>query len=116
MLNKNEQLSVKFQREVNQLLKIIVDNYQPKKVILFGSVAFGKLHPESDLDVCLLKDFKGSSLEQKQKLLKILWDQGYDYNIDPDFHVYTPKYFEKELQKKHPFLEEIQKGQILYER
>lgn len=104
-----------YQEQIKKLIEIL-KHYQPEKMILFGSAASGKFHPESDIDICLIKKFKNSSLDEKRKLLNLLWKYGYDYLVDPDIHLYKPSRFNSELKRNHPFLEEIVKGKVVYEK
>lgn len=104
-----------YQKEVENLIGIF-KHYQPEKIILFGSADSGKIHPESDIDICLIKNFKGSVLDEKRKLLDLLWKNNYDYLVDPDIHLFKPAYYQKEIKKGHPFLKEINKGKLIYER
>jgi predicted nucleotidyltransferase len=104
-----------YQKETKKLIEIF-KQYNPEKIILFGSAASGKFHPESDIDICLIKKYKNSILDEKRKLLDLLWKHNYDYLVDPDVRLYKPAYFNRELKKNHPFLEEINKGKIVYER
>ena len=104
-----------YQKEIKKLIEIL-KHYQPEKMILFGSAASGKFHPESDIDICLIKKFKDSLLNEKRKLLDLLWKYDYDYLVDPDIHLYKPSRFKHELKRNHPFLEEIVKGKVVYKK
>ena len=81
--------------------------------ILFASGASGKFTKESDLDICLVKD--GNPLEIKKSLWRLLRNAGYDWEIEPDIHVFSPSRFADYLRRGDPFVEEIAKGKILYE-
>lgn len=104
-----------YQNEIKKLIEIL-KHYHPEKIILFGSAASGKFHPESDIDICLIKRFKNSVLEEKRKLLDLLWKYNYDYSVDPDIHLYKPIRFNYELKRNHPFFKEIVKGKKVYEK
>jgi predicted nucleotidyltransferase len=43
------------QRDLQRLLEKLIANYQPEKVILFGSYAYGNPTRDSDLDLFTLK-------------------------------------------------------------
>lgn len=104
-----------YQEQTKKLIDIL-KHYQPEEMILFGSAASGKFHPESDIDICLIKKFKNSALDEKRKLLGLLWEYGYDYLVDPDIHLYKPSHFKSQLKRNHPFFKEIIKGKKVYER
>ena len=44
------------QKQIEKILKIIVDKYKPDKVILFGSYACDHPSKDSDLDLLVVKD------------------------------------------------------------
>jgi len=98
-----------YQEQIKKLIEIL-KHYQPEKMILFGSATSGKFHPRSDIDICLIKRFKNSILDEKRKILALLWKYDYDYSMDPDIHLYKPSRFKRELKRNHPFFKEIVKG------
>lgn len=44
------------QEQINQAIKAIVDGYNPLRVILFGSYAYGQPTKNSDVDLLVIKD------------------------------------------------------------
>jgi predicted nucleotidyltransferase len=53
---------------LNRLVKRIVDEFHPEKIILFGSHARGEAGPDSDVDLLIVMPVEGSKLD---KLLEI---------------------------------------------
>ncbi|MCX6799999.1 MAG: nucleotidyltransferase domain-containing protein [Candidatus Falkowbacteria bacterium] len=45
----------KYQTDLNKLKKQIIQDYKPEKIILFGSLAWGKAHKDSDIDLFIIK-------------------------------------------------------------
>ena len=43
-------------KQIEALSGTITKKFRVKKILLFGSYAFGKPQPESDLDLCLITD------------------------------------------------------------
>lgn len=43
-------------------LQLLVDKFQPQKVILFGSYAYGQPGAHSDVDLLIVKDLQGTAL------------------------------------------------------
>jgi len=43
------------QAQIDEIKKRIVENFKPKKIILFGSYANGRLTEDSDLDLLITK-------------------------------------------------------------
>lgn len=101
----------KHHKHLNQILKLL-KTLEPEKVILFGSAATGRSGKDSDLDLCVIK--RGDRLKIKREISNKLWQENYDWEIEPDIHVYDPNTYHDWLRRKDPFLEEIEKGQILY--
>lgn len=99
------------QNYLNKVLKII-KTLNPERIILFGSFAKGKVKEESDLDLCVVK--KGDRLGIKKKISDLLWKAGYDWEVEPDIHVYEPAIYKDWLSRGDPFLEEIERGRVIY--
>lgn len=99
----------------SQKLKQIVKDlkpYKPKKIILFGSYAWGKPTRNSDIDLFIIKDTKKSQYKRIPEARSFL------YNIDSAFDilVMTPREVDKKLEKGDFFIEDIIKeGRMLYE-
>lgn len=98
----------------SHLLQVLqaVKTIKPEKVILFGSAVSGRFKRGSDLDICILK--KGDRLQLKREISGRLWDLGYDWEIEPDIHIYDPLIYEDWLNRGDPFLEEVERGKVIY--
>jgi predicted nucleotidyltransferase len=99
---------------INTIIKRIVGNYHPDKVILFGSYAYGNPTEGSDIDLFVIKDENKSRLDRACEVRKILRDiKG--VSIEPI--VFTNKELRERLDLEDDFiLEIINHGKILYER
>lgn len=42
--------------ELNKIVKRVIDTYEPEKITLFGSYAYGKPDADSDLDLLIIKE------------------------------------------------------------
>jgi len=51
-------------------LKVLVEQFHPEKVILFGSYANGAPDKHSDVDLLVVKDIEKSSVSEKRNILK----------------------------------------------
>ncbi|MBS1787922.1 MAG: nucleotidyltransferase domain-containing protein [Acidobacteria bacterium] len=101
------------QREhyIEQLCQRIADRYNPEKIILFGSHAYGQPTAESDIDLLVVMEYEGSPLQQAIKISRELgW-------VTPlDLLVRTPAQVQERLRLEDPFMREIvQRGKVLYE-
>src|SRR6187399_1705450 len=50
--------------QIDRMVKRIVKRFGPEKIILFGSQARGDAGPDSDVDLLVVMDFEGSSLDK----------------------------------------------------
>lgn len=69
-------------RNINRFIEAIIPEYNPEKIILYGSYAKGTNHMESDIDIAIIvNEVEGSFLEKEARLYKIR--RGIDSNIEP---------------------------------
>ena len=82
-------LKRKYVRNLDSLLSVL-KTLKPAKVILFGSGAKLKIHEDSDIDICLVKDDIDPILI-KHKITDLLWKNKYSWEPEPDIKVYETK-------------------------
>ena len=100
-------------KEINKIKAKIIQRYQPEKIIIFGSFAWGKPGSDSDLDIFLLKKTKKTPRERRLEVGRILLDR----RIPIDILVYTPREAKNRLELGDFFIEEIfKKGKLIYEK
>ena len=107
-------LNLLYEKKINQLVKIL-KKINPEKIILFGSVAFGKIHPDSDIDICVIKKTK-DRLKVRRRISELMWKNNVGFDPEVDFHIYPPEIYKDWLCRSDPFLEEVEKGTVLYEK
>jgi len=103
----------KFKRtkELDLVVKQIVENFHPLKVILFGSYAAGRQGKDSDADLMVVMDTKEHSLRIAGKIAGAI-----DHPIPLDILVRTPTQITERLNIGDPFIKDIlKKGITLYE-
>lgn len=89
----------------------IAKEFQPEKIILFGSYAWGNPGPDSDVDLFIIKDTDQSRLDRGREVERIIY--GSDFPID--VLVYTPAEIERRLQIQDFFIHDIiTKGKVLW--
>ncbi len=98
------------------ILKIaekIAREYQPEKIILFGSYAWGTPGPDSDVDLLVVKESREPRFDRGLDLHALF----YPRNVSMDLLVYTPRELRDAIERKRNlFLENIvQRGRILYD-
>lgn len=102
--------------------KIILDivekikvGYQPDKIILFGSYAYGKPTEDSDIDMLIIKETDKRQMDRWMEVRKLTRDPGRKTPFSP--LIYTKEEIEKRLKIGDFFIEEImEKGEVVYER
>ena len=104
--------------KVNQTIETIVDKivkaYQPEKIILFGSWAWGNPDEDSDIDLLVVKRSPKTRIERERELQSILFSR----EVALDLLVYTPEELEKNINSdRNLFLEDIvRNGRVLYSK
>lgn len=97
---------------VERLTRRIVKDYDPEKIILFGSLAKGDYHELSDVDMIVIKKTGKRFLERIGDVLLLN-----DTEMRLECFVYTPEEFSKMVEEENPFIEEVLKsGVIVYEK
>ncbi|MBI2304902.1 MAG: nucleotidyltransferase domain-containing protein [Chloroflexi bacterium] len=107
-------LSQEVQEELERIVWRIVDGYGPQKVILFGSYAYGEPHPDSDLDLLIIKETPERFMDRWVAIRRLLSDP--HRHIPLETLVLTPQEVQERQARSDQFVEEIlTKGWVLYE-
>lgn len=94
-----------------EIAQRLVEEIDPDRVILFGSVAAQEAGPESDVDLIVVKD---SNLTFKERMRRIY--TGVERSVDVDVFWYTPSELDR-LKKTSSFVRHaLSTGKVLYER
>lgn len=109
---KIQQRKFLLEENVRRLVDILRLKYSPEKIILFGSLATGRINETSDLDMLVIKKTRKNFFRRLREIADLC-----DLNVGADILVYTPKEFEEE-SRNNPFFKEeiIKKGKVIYER
>jgi predicted nucleotidyltransferase len=98
-------------RVIRRYARAIAERFQPDKIILFGSYAYGTPHEDSDVDLLVIKP----TWNQISQAVQIRWALAAPFPMD--LIVRTPKNMKWRLEEGESFLTEIvSKGKVLYER
>lgn len=89
----------------------LADEYKPRRIILFGSYAYGKPGPDSDVDLLVILPGKTSNFMKSVEMR---------LKLHPDFPldllVRSPMAVRKRIAMGDCFMKEIlEKGKVLYE-
>ena len=101
-----------FDEEIQNIVKQLINLYKPEKVILFGSLAQGKINQGTDIDLFIIKsevpEFGVDRIRQLDTIIK--------YKFATDFIVYKPEEVEQRLKLGDPFVKSIlEEGKVLYD-
>lgn len=108
-----EKRGLRLEQELNRMTEILIREYAPEKLVLFGSVAQGEIHEWSDLDLVVIKRTEKPLLERIEEVLRLVRPQ-----VGLDVLVYTPEELESLVDERRVFVldEIIYKGAVAYER
>ncbi|HVC92340.1 MAG TPA: nucleotidyltransferase domain-containing protein [Pirellulales bacterium] len=89
----------------------VAERFQPERIILFGSFAYGKPHADSDVDILVVMPAR-NEIDQSVRI---------NLAIEPafplDLIVRTPKNLDWRLKEGDWFLREVvSQGKVLYEK
>lgn len=82
-------------KQVNDFCAKIVRHFNPQKIILFGSYAYGSPASDSDVDILVVLPFEGKSVNKSVEILNKT-----DPRFPIDLIVRTPKQIQKRLNQK----------------
>lgn len=103
--------------EIKRIQKLLINRYKPKKIILFGSFAWGKPDKNSDVDLLVIKQVTEPRPLREQKIYGLLMNHLTNRELPVDVIVHTPKETEDRLSLGDPFMKQILTyGKILYEQ
>jgi predicted nucleotidyltransferase len=98
---------------LNEIVKRIVEEADPDKIILFGSRAKGEEKKESDYDICVLKE----GIEHRRKLAQRIYRKLFGVGASVDVIIETPDKFNELNDKWFLVYSEIAKfGRVVYEK
>ena len=96
---------------IKEICDSIAREFRPKKIIVFGSHAYGDPGPFSDLDLLVVMPYEGSPLQQAARIIG---------RVNPamgvDLIVRTPKQIQERLEIQDAFIRDIiERGRVAYE-
>lgn len=94
--------------ELETAVKKIVEEYQPEKIILFGSRVRGEERPDSDYDFIIIKETKTSWASRALEIPNV--------PFQADFFVYTPEEFERMKTTSVFMYHALKNHKVLYDK
>jgi predicted nucleotidyltransferase len=101
-------------RQIVRLCAVIAREFQPEKIILFGSWAYGTPDTDSDIDLLVVMPFEGSPFRQAGTILnRVIQAVGV---LPLDLLVRTAEQLDERLTIGDGFVRDIlERGKVLYE-
>jgi predicted nucleotidyltransferase len=98
-------------RVIRRYARRVAERFQPEKILLFGSYAYGSPHADSDVDLLVIMPTR-NELDQAFRIRCAVPTQ-----FPMDLVVLKPRNVKWWLQERESFLTEIMtRGKILYEK
>jgi len=98
-------------KAIDDVVRRIVQEFRPRKIILFGSYARGNPRPESDVDLLVVMDAPKGESKQSLAIRRHL-----NVMFGLDLIVYSPEQLRQRLEWGDSFLQEvIETGKVLHE-
>lgn len=106
-------MTTQFQNQIKAVVERIAKEYQPEKIILFGSAARGEMGSDSDVDLFVVKNDEKPRHQRSVDVRGALRETGYTFPLD--VLVYTPKELEYRLWLGDFFVKRVMReGKVLY--
>ncbi len=100
------------EEELHRIVEVLKRDYEPDKVILFGSLAEGDVHEWSDIDLLIVKRTPKRTIDRILEVSQLIKP-----TMGIDLFVYTPDELAALVEEKFSFLTAIaEKGKVLYEK
>src|ERR1700736_559522 len=88
-------------RLISRFARDVAERFQPGRIILFGSYAYGRPHADSDVDILVVMPTR-NELDQSVKICLAV-----DYHFPLDLLVRTPENLAWRLAEGDSFLREV---------
>jgi predicted nucleotidyltransferase len=97
---------------IRQISDHIIAAFQPERIILFGSYAYGQPHESSDVDLLVILPFEGTGFRKSLEILN---------TVNPRFSIdliaRRPEDTARRYAQGDPLIRDaLDRGKVLYER
>lgn len=111
MIRYNSDMEKITRKAISEFAQKAAKQFNPEKIILFGSYAYGKPDQNSDVDILVIMPFRGRNPEKATEIWLATKPK-----FPIDIMVRKPAELKKRLKLGDFFLREIvEKGKVLYE-
>lgn len=103
--------TARLEKALHRIVSVLVKEYRPEMIILFGSFASGMLHEGSDLDLVIIKETSKRPIDRHVEVYGLVKPE-----VGIDLFIYTPREFRDLEAMGFSLVREIvAKGKVLYE-
>ena len=100
---------------LRRVVEKIRREYDPERIILFGSHAYGEPDEDSDIDLFIVKETEKDTIQRFVEVSRATYERGLKVIVSP--LIYTPDEVRQRLEMGDDFVREVlSKGQVLYAR
>ena len=98
--------------ELSRYVSLLQQRENLERILVFGSLVTGDVHPWSDIDLVIVQDTDLTFWQRLREVRRLLQPK-----VGTDILVYTPKEWE-EMKRERPFFRQeiLDKSKTLYER
>lgn len=97
--------------QIRQYCRSVAREFRPEKIILFGSHAYGKPTPDSDVDLMVILPFRGNEVAKAGEIRS-----RFDTPFPMDLLVRKPGFVAERLRERDMFIELVMsRGVVMYE-
>lgn len=108
---QNLRIEMISRKDIKRVCAQIARGFRPQRIILFGSYAYGKPTPDSDVDLLVIMPFKGRTTEKAVEISSRL-----EHRFPIDLLVRSPEEVRQRLEWNDFFLREVtEKGVVMYD-
>ncbi len=98
---------------IQEIVRKLVAEYAPQKIVLFGSYARGTPRPDSDIDLLIIKETSERFIDRWVTVRRLLSDP--QRAIPLETLILTPQELARRLEVGDQFIAEIlEEGEVLY--
>jgi predicted nucleotidyltransferase len=109
-INKKRQRLL--QKELARWKPLLIQHFNPEKIILFGSLPNQTVHEWSDVDLVIIQQTDLPFTKRIRQALLLLQPK-----VGVDLLIYTPEEFEQmSMERRFVQNEILKKGEVIYER
>ena len=108
--NKVALRKTELKNELARIVSVLINEYEPLKIILFGSLVTGNIHEYSDIDLVVIKNSQKDFYSRLEEVGLLVMPE-----LAAEILVYTPEEFE--IVKNRLFFREevLKRGKVLYD-